>query len=319
MRAVVIDTDPGVDDALAILFLHRHPDVELVGITTVAGNGALDVVTRNALVLAERFAIDAPVARGAAFPLQRDSHLAPTMIHGVNGLGDVSVTPPTRACDPRPAHRFIIDSVRARPGEITLLGIGMLTNLARAITEDPGIIPLVREVVIMGGAFGTGGRYGNVQPAAEANIYCDPHAADLVFRAAWPLTIIGLDVTEEIVFTSGFLAGLRDRGGEAGRFIWEITRLYERFHRDRNGIAGIFAHDPSAAVCLLDDSAFVFRQGPVRVVLDGIAAGMTVQKPDARPFPPSPWDTTPSHRVAIAVDPERIRDTFAGPFSASRA
>jgi inosine-uridine nucleoside N-ribohydrolase len=316
MRAVLIDTDPGVDDALALLFLHRHPQIEIVGITTVAGNGPIETVTRNALFLAERFAIDAPIARGAAASLQGAVHLAPPIIHGENALGDVSVAAPGRACDPRPAHRFIIDRVRARPGELTLLAVGRFTNLARAIAEDPGIIPLVRDVVVMGGAFGVGGRYGNAQPAAEANIYGDPAAADLVCQAAWPLTFIGLDVTEQIVMTTEFLARLRDGGDEAGRFIWDVTRGYEQFHIGQHGIHGIFAHDPAAAICLLDDTPFVFRHGPVRVVVDGIAAGMTVQKPADRYFPPSPWDGIPSHRVAIGVDPNRVLDSFAAVFGA---
>jgi purine nucleosidase len=296
VRSVLLDTDPGVDDALALLFLHHHPEIELTGITTVAGNGPIDVVTRNALYLAERFGIRVPIARGAAVPLRREPHLAPAAIHGENALGNVPIVPVRRELDPRPAHRFIIDRVRARPGALTLLGVGMLTNLALAINEDPGIVPLVRDVVVMGGAFGGGGRYGNAQPAAEANIYCDPHAADVVFGARWPLTIIGLDVTERIV--------------------WDVTRDYEAFHTARNGIAGIFAHDPAAAVGVLDDSPFVFRAGAVRVATEGIVAGMTVQKPDGRGFPPSPWDDVPSARVAIDVDPQRVLEHFAAAFTA---
>jgi inosine-uridine nucleoside N-ribohydrolase len=294
--------------------LQAHPEIELVGITTVAGNASLEVVTRNALFLAERFAIPAPIAAGAARPLRRELREVPAFIHGVNGLGDVPIDAPPRDGHPRPPHRFIIESVRARPGEITLLAVGMLTNLARAITEDPGIVPLVRDVIIMGGAFGTAGRYGNAQPAAEANIYGDPHAADLVCTARWPLTIIGLDVTEGIVMSNAYLRRLRDHGGAAGAFIWEITRGYEAFHERGRRVNGIFAHDPAAAVCVLDPACFGFRLGAVRVATEGIVAGLTAQKVEGRGFPPSPWDDLPSARVAIDVDAERVLRAFAEQF-----
>jgi inosine-uridine nucleoside N-ribohydrolase len=166
----------------------------------------------------------------------------------------------------------------------------------------------------MGGAFGTGGRYGNVSPAAEANMYGDPHAADIVCTARWPLTLVGLDVTERIVMTPEYLAELRDVGSDAGQFIWDVTREYEAFHYRRSGLAGIYAHDPSAAVCALDDTAFTFRGGSVRVATAGIAAGMTLQKAEGRAFPPSPWDDFPAQRVAIDVDPAQVLARFAAPF-----
>jgi inosine-uridine nucleoside N-ribohydrolase len=315
LRRLILDTDPGVDDAFALLYLHRRPDVELAGITTVAGNGTIDDVTRNALFLAERFGIAAPVARGAAVPLERALRAPPAEIHGANALGDVPILPlPSRAEDPRPAHRLIIDLVRERPGEMTLLAVGMFTNLARAIIDDPGIVPLVREVVVMGGAFGTAGHYGNAWPVAEANVFSDPHAADIVCTAAWPLTIVGLDATERILMDESYLARLRDGGTDEGAFLWDVSRAYQAFHAKRDGIHGIYAHDSAAAVCALDDSAFVFRRGPVRVVGDGIAVGMTLQKPEGRPYGPSPWDDAPAQRVAIDVDAERVLDAFAAPF-----
>lgn len=315
MPLILFDTDPGVDDALALLFLHRHPDVELAGLTTVAGNGTLEAVTRNACYLAERFAIDVPIARGAAQPLGGDLHSPPAMIHGGNALGDIVFDrEPSRALDPRAAPRFIIDSVRARPGEIVILAVGMLTNIARAIAADPGIVPRVRRVVIMGGAFGTAGHSGNVRPGAEANIFGDPHAADIVCNADWPLTIVGLDVTERIVMTTRYLEQLRASGSPEGAFIWEVTRGYEAFHGRRDGLGGIYAHDPTAAVCAVDDAAFTFRRGPVRVATDGIAAGTTIQKPAGRTYPPSPWDGVPDAAVAIEADAPRVLAQFAAPF-----
>jgi inosine-uridine nucleoside N-ribohydrolase len=314
-RTILFDTDPGVDDALALLFLHLHPAIELAAITTVAGNGTIEAVTRNALFVAERFGIAAPIARGAANPVEGELHRPPTGIHGENALGDIALPARcSRDLDARPAHRLIIDTVRARPGSVTLLAVGMLTNLERAIREDPEIVTLVRDVVVMGGGFGTDGRHGNATPAAEANFHGDPAAADRVCTAGWPLTIVGLDVTETIVMSNAYLADLRERGGTAGRFVYEVSRGYADFHRRRGGLDGIFAHDPSAAVCALDAEAFTFRDGPVRVATGDLFGGASIQKYAGREFGPSGWDGLPSARVAIAVDAQRVLDIFAGAF-----
>lgn len=314
MPSILFDTDPGVDDALALIYLARHPDVKLVGITTVCGNATIETTTRNALHLVERFGLDVPVARGAAASLDGAEMIAPDFIHGKNGLGDIPFDEPTRALDPRPAHQLIIDTVRAHPGEITILALARLTNLARAIMEDPGIVPLVKSVVIMGGAFGTDGHYGNASPVAEANILGDPRAADLVCNAAWPVTLIGLDVTEKIIKSPEYLAHLRDHGGEDGRFIWDVTRVYQVFHKNQDHIEGIFTHDQAAAICVVDESAFTFRTNPVRVLVGGIADGMTLQRGPALQGEPAAWDNVPAQRVAVAVDAERILEQYAAPF-----
>jgi inosine-uridine nucleoside N-ribohydrolase len=303
-----------------LLFLHRHPDAELVGVTTVAGNGTLEAVTANARYLCGRFGIAVPIARGAARPLGGELHEPPTFIHGADALGDVPrAAGVAAALDARPAPDFIVDAVRARPGEIVILAVGMLTNLARALIADPTIVTLVRGVVIMGGAFGIDGHTGNARPTAEANIFGDPHAADIVLTAAWPVTIIGLDVTERIVMTTAFLQRLRDGGTPEGAFIWDVTRGYADFHERRDELGGIFAHDPSAAVCALDPAAFTFRSGAVRVVTDGVAVGTTIQRLAARPFPRSGWDWAPAQRVAVDVDTQRVLQTFAAPFLRPRA
>jgi purine nucleosidase len=309
---ILLDTDPGVDDALALLYLHRHPDVQLAGITTVAGNGPIDIVTRNARYLAQRFGMSVPIARGAAGSLGGSTHLAGASVHGNNGLGDVEIDEPDYPLDPRPAHRVIIDTVRARPGEVTLLAIGMLTNLAQALIEDPGIAALVRSVVIMGGAFV--GHPGNRTPVAEANIESDPVAADIVMTASWPVRIIGLNVTESVVMTADYLQTLRAAGTPEADFIWQITRSYERYYFTARGVPGIYAHDPMAAVCAVDDTAFTFARGAVRVVRDGVAAGLTIQRPADRTFAPNPWDGMPDQEVAVGVDTAALLAAFAAPF-----
>jgi inosine-uridine nucleoside N-ribohydrolase len=310
MHKVIFDTDPGIDDAMALLFLHASPAVELMGITTTFGNGTIETTTRNALYLAERFGISAPVARGAAAPLVGRPGDPPDFVHGRNGLGDVELPSEiSRRADPRPAHRLIIDLIRANPGEIKIVAVGRMTNLALALRDDPGIVPLVRQVVIMGGAFGINGVLGNVTPAAEANIWGDPLAADEVTGAAWPLTMVGLDVTQQTRMPTPFLRALANEAGDAGRFIWEISRFYEDFHL-KGGVESIYVHDSSAVAYLLDPKLFETRQGAIRVVSEGIAFGQTIQKPSNNSYPPNDWDDRPQHLVCTGVDSEGLRRLY---------
>lgn len=310
MHKVIFDTDPGVDDAMALLFLHAAPDVELIGITTTFGNGTIDTTTRNALYLCERFGIAAPVARGAAAPLVGAAGEPPSFVHGGNGLGDIVLPAEiARTPDPRPAHRLIIDLVRAHPGEVEIVAVGRMTNLALALREAPDIAALVRQVVIMGGAFGTNGVLGNVTPAAEANIWGDPLAADEVTAAAWPLTMVGLDVTQKTRMPTPFLRALANEAGEAGRFIWEISRFYEDFHL-KGGVDSIYVHDSSAVAYLLDPQLFETRRGAIRVVTEGLAFGQTIQKPADTSFPPTAWDGRPEHRICTDVDAEGLRRLY---------
>lgn len=300
---VIYDTDPGVDDAMALVFQALHPDIELLGVTSVFGNATIETTTRNALYLTARFAPGVPVARGAATPLKKAPPEPLGWIHGDNGLGNIELgayAEPTP--DPRPAHRFIIDTVRAHPGEVTLLAVGPLTNLALALAEDPEVATLVKQVVIMGGAFGTDGIHGNVTPAAEANIYGDPHAADIVFGAAWPVAIVGLDVTQNTIMSRDYVASLRDRGGEAGRFLWDVSRHYEQFHQQTAQIEGLYTHDPSAVAYLVAPHLYTTRKGPVRVVTEGLTAGQTLQKPLTLSVPAPDWDTRPACTVCVGVD-----------------
>lgn len=309
---VVFDTDPGVDDAAALLFLAACPNIRLIGITTVFGNADIETVTRNALYLKKRFGISAPVARGAAGPLAGKSEPPPTHVHGHNGLGDIAIDDiALPESDVRSAHRFIIDTVRANPGEVTLLAVGRMTNLALAIREAPDIIPLVREVVVMGGAFSLGGHNGNVTPVAEANIIGDPHAADEVFNASWPVTAIGLDVTRKVILGPVELDRLEGDGGAAGRFIVESSRGYRAYHR-QFGLDGYWVHDSTAAAYIASPSLFRLRKGPVRVVMEGIAAGQTIQRDWTQAYPPGDWDLAPDQNVAVDVDARRVVDLLLG-------
>ncbi|WP_250509921.1 nucleoside hydrolase [Caballeronia sp. GACF4] len=312
VHKVIYDTDPGIDDAIALVFQTLHPRIELIGITSVFGNADIHTTTANALYLASRFAPNVPVARGAAAPLQRAAPEPIPHIHGDDALGNVERTEAvTVKEDGRAAHRFIIEKVRAEPGEITLLAVGPLTNLALALRDDPEIASLVREVVVMGGAFGYNGALGNVTPAAEANIHGDPEAADIVFGAPWKVSIVGLDVTHETVMTNAFLADVRDSAGDAGRFVWNVSRFYERFHANDGETRGIYAHDYSAAAFVVARELFTTRSGPVRVLTEGIAAGLTVQKPTSMRASAPDWDTRPSCDACIGVNADAVLELFA--------
>ncbi|NAZ68519.1 nucleoside hydrolase [Vibrio toranzoniae] len=310
-KKIILDTDPGIDDAMAILFAEAHPDIDLMGITTVYGNATIDNGTRNALYLKQRFGMNALVAKGTDKPLIRDPVGATVVVHGEEGFGDVKAPSSldVTAID-KPAYQFIVDSVRAEPGEITLVAVGPLTNLALALEADPEIVDLVKEVVVMGGAFGENDHRGNVTPFAEANIHDDPHAADKVFTASWPVVIIGLDVTEESFFTRQYLDDLRDEAEEVGQFIWDVSRYYLKFYSEKVGMEGCHVHDPSAIAYVIQPSLFTCRSGSVRVVTDGPAEGMTIQKGDQRKYMNDEWSPFPAQKVGVKVDDNALLSLY---------
>lgn len=311
---VLFDTDPGIDDAMALLMLARDPLAELVAVTTVFGNAAVETTTANALALCERFGIDVPVAAGEARPLRRAPRAHPVAIHGRDGLGDVGLAAARRRrAEPLPAPALISAMARRHEGELVLVAVGPLTNLAAALAADPGLPQRVKRVVVMGGAFGTHGHAGNVTPVAEANVFCDPHAADAVFAAAWPVEVVGLDVTHEVRMDGDYLDALAAQGGDAGRFVRAITRPYEDFHRPLIGSA-IYAHDASAVACALRPQRFHRRRGALRVVTEGLAMGQTIQAQPGRRYGVTDWDGLPEQAVCVGVDADGVRTDFRACF-----
>lgn len=306
-KRVIIDTDPGIDDAMALLFLRSHADVRIEAITTIFGNGGVAVTTRNASYLARRFGIDAPIYVGADMPLRMPRRTLATHVHGADGLGDTGLSKDTIADTASGgAAEAIIRLVRGNPGEISILALGPLTNLAQAIELDAGIAPLVREVIVMGGAFGYSGRRGNVSPVAEANVANDPHAADAVLGAAWPVTMVGLDVTSHCILPHATARAIAEDGGADGRLLWDISRNYEQLYQQHDGIDGCCIHDVAAAACLVAPDLFEPVDGPIRVVPEGLAIGETIQKPDSMTYPPSAWDGRPSQKACRTVDARQL-------------
>jgi inosine-uridine nucleoside N-ribohydrolase len=300
VKRVILDTDPGVDDALALVYLRAQPDLRLEAITTVFGNADVETTTRNALYLRDRFAPDTPVHSGAAAPLRRPRGASPVHIHGGNGLGDIDlgdfIAP---APDAGSAADRIVDLVRAYPGEITLLAIGPLTNLALALRAAPDIAGLVAQVVVMGGAFGEGGRGGNVTPFAEANIHNDPEAAAEVLAAAWPVTLVGLDVTGLCVLSTAALKALARDAHDTGRFVEAVSRSYVAAYGHFDGLDGCCLHDVAAAAYIVEPQLFSVRTAGLRVVLDGERSGQTRWDADGRP-----------QTACLGVEPALVVDRF---------
>ena len=301
MHKVIFDTDPGVDDAMALLFLARHPEIDLLGITTTFGNASIETTTRNALFLKREWDIAAPVAKGDGqkYMASGEIYHYPTYVHGHDGLGNIDV-PETidLPLDHRAAHDFIIDTVKAHPGEVTIIAVGRMTNLANALKQAPEIAGLVRQVVMMGGAFDVP---GNVTPAAEANIHGDAAAADAVFIAPWTVAAISLDVTLKTVMSRPKLAELARKGGPALALLDRISQFYIDFY-DGEVENSMVVHDTCACVYVVAPELFTMRPGPVRVQVEGVGEGKTFQKPDGQRFGPSVWDDKPSQLVSVDVD-----------------
>lgn len=290
-RRVLIDCDPGVDDALALMLAHGSPELEVAAVTVVGGNQTLEKVTRNALALTEAIGLDVPVAAGAAHPLQREPRTA-GHVHGDTGLGRLVLAEAGGALTEEHAVDLIIRTVLASaPGELTLIALGPLTNLALAAQKTPQIVGRVREVVLMGGAVAA----GNITPVAEFNIAVDPEAARIVFAAGWPVTMVGLDVTHRALATEDVERSFGELGTEAGRIAVDLIGSYRAAYQDNHAFADPPCHDPVAVARVIRPDLVPTRRAPIGIECAGeLTTGMTVV--DLR----APED--PSCPTALATD-----------------
>lgn len=307
MKKVLFDTDIGIDDAMALLFLHYSPEVELQAIVSGFGNADIETTTRNALYMKQRFGISAPVYRGAAEPVgERLGSGYPDFVHGSNGLGDIEIEEPSIPAEALPGPDAIVEIVKNNPHEISIVAVGRLTNLALALDICPELPSLVKEIVVMGGTFGHNGHAGNVSPVAEANIAGDPQAADKVFTSNWPLAIVGIDVTHETIADGEFFAAIKATAGDAGDFIYRISRYYLDFHERINGVYECPVHDSSAVAYLLRPDLYATKSAAVRVVSKGIAIGQTIAADPRAAFESDAWKNQPECRICIDVDSEKV-------------
>ena len=297
---ILIDTDPGIDDAMAIFYALASPELEVVGLTTVFGNAHVDTCTANAIrILDIAGRPDIPVAHGAARPLAQPFRGPAAHVHGENGLADIELAAPSRAPHALDAAHFIIETVMASPGEITLVPVGPLTNIALAMLLRPDLPQYLAGMVIMGGAAFVP---GNSSPAAEANIVNDPEAADLVFGADCPIVMCGLDVTERTIMTSQQIAALADIPNERARTAAAILPFYRDFHTSHGGPDGIHVHDSTCISYLIAPQHYGSRQHPVRVDTgDGVGRGKTW--PSVRHhLRPGPWADRAPITILTEVD-----------------
>ena len=239
---VLIDTDPGLDDALGLLLALHSPEVDLIGVTTVAGNTTLANTTANALRILELAGrTDVPVAAGAARPLIREAFRTAEHVHGSDGLGGLPLPPPSTRPVPEHAVDFIAECLLTSAEPVTVVAIGPLTNIALLLATHPAAAERIGRLVVMGGA----ARGGNVTPTSEYNIWFDPEAAHRVFAAGLPLTMVGLDVTDRSVVNPKDVDALRS-GGRIARFAADAVDFYSRFHQDRYGTTDTYQHDALA-------------------------------------------------------------------------
>ena len=274
-RKIIIDTDPGQDDAVAILLALASPEIDVLGITAVAGNVPLPLTEKNARIVCELagrpdvrvFAgCDAPLAR----PLVTAEH-----VHGKTGLDGPQMADPTMPLQDQHAVDFIIQTLREEPsGTVTLVPVGPLTNIATAFQRAPDIIARVREIVLMGGAYFA---VGNITPAAEFNIYVDPEAAKIVFAAGVPLVVMPLDVTHKALTTRARINAFRAMGTRVGDMVAAWTDFFVRFDMAKYGSEGAPLHDPCTIAYLIDPSLFSGRLINVEIETGSeLTLGMTV-------------------------------------------
>jgi inosine-uridine nucleoside N-ribohydrolase len=290
---ILIDCDPGHDDAIAILLALASPEVELIGVTTVAGNQTLDKTTRNALVTLEIAGrADVPVAAGADRPLQRELRTA-AHVHGESGLDGPQLPDPSAR--PLDFHAADFLAERIEPG-VVLVPTGPLTNVALMLERHPEVCRRLEHIVWMGGAT----REGNITPAAEFNAFVDPEAAAAVFASRIPLTMIGLDVTHKALFTRAHAERLRGVG-RAGRFVAELSDFFQRFHEDSYGFDGSPIHDAMAVAHVIDPTLVTTRRANIVVEASSeFCDGRTVV--DLRGV----TDRAPNAEVGVDVDEERF-------------
>ncbi|WP_327589304.1 nucleoside hydrolase [Nonomuraea sp. NBC_00507] len=300
MKKVLIDCDPGIDDALALaLAAGSRDDLDVVGVTTVGGNVDLPLTTANALALREFLDLgDVPVTPGSAGALLRHTVRA-TAVHGVTGLGDAVLPAALRGPSEGHAVDFIVDTLRAAPGEITLVAVGPLSNVALAVRREPRVVEWARDLVIMGGSY----TRGNHNPAAEFNILADPEAAAIVFEAGWTVKQLGLDVTLSAVVTSDVLDRMRSLGRLA-----ELLVPAAQSYMPVTAESGPAIHDACAVAYVLDPSLFTCVPAVVNVETNGsYTRGMTVTDFEI-------GDRRANALVATSLDVKRFWDLVLGAY-----
>lgn len=274
MTSIILDCDPGHDDAMAILLALGNPNIDLIGVTTVGGNQSLEKVTYNARATLEMaHATNIPVHAGCDRPMIRPLEVA-AAVHGETGLDGVTLPEPTRPLDEGHAVNWIVDTIISHePGTITLVPTGPLTNIAMAVRMEPRIVSRVKEVVLMGGGY----HVGNWSAVAEFNIKTDPEAAHVVFNEAWPITMVGLDLTHQALCTPEAQAKIDAVGTPLAAFASGLMDFFRKAYKNNQDFIDPPVHDPCTIAYLIDHSVVQTRRCPLDVEIKGdLTLGMTV-------------------------------------------
>lgn len=303
MKKVIIDCDPGIDDSLALMLALASEELEILGITVVSGNVELHQATENAFQTLKLMGReDVPVYKGESVPLVREYRDA-TDTHGMDGLGETFYPKTGLTAKEEHASDFILDTIRKYPGEVTLVALGPLTNIAKAIRKDKATMSQVKEFIFMGGSAEF---HGNCSPVAEYNFWVDPEAADEVLRSGFAKgTMVGLDVTHQIVLTPNLREVINQIGGKKGKFIHDITRFYVDFHWKQERTLGCVINDPLVIAMLLDETLVECYDAYAEVETEGIAVAQTVCDREGRFH-----NGETNIKVAYKVSPRKFFDIF---------
>ena len=297
MTKIIIDTDPGIDDAMAIFYAAAAEEIDLLGLTAIFGNVTVDMATRNALRLVEAAGLGIPVARGAEKPLEMP-HIKPSAhVHGDEGFGDIPAATPKGKAIEETAAEFLVRMAREHKGELVLCPIGPLTNIALAIQADPKFASNVDRIVLMGGSYKEG---GNITPYAEANIYHDPHAAEVVFASGAKVEMVGLDVTHQILCTKEDFAAMAEAAPKLGGMLQDMSHFYLKFYETVGKFDGCSLHDPAAVIACTHPHLFTPEPVAITVVTEGEEIGETRAADDARS------ETS----VLMGVESEAVKSLF---------
>ncbi|KAM1046369.1 hypothetical protein ACFX13_026456 [Malus domestica] len=305
-KKIIIDTDPGIDDAMAIFVALQSPEVQVIGLTTIYGNVYTTLATRNALHLLEVAGrTDIPVAEGSHVTITKGTKLRiADFVHGADGLGNQNFPPPKGKPIEQSAAAFLVEQASLYPGKVTVVALGPLTNIALATQLDPEFAKNIGQIILLGGAFAVN---GNVNPAAEANIFGDPDAADMVFTCGADILAMGINVTHQVVLTDADREKLAMSNGKFAQYLCKILDVYFSYHHDAYSTKGVYLHDPAVVVAAVDPSLFTYTEGVVRVQTNGITRGLTILYNKQKRFGEvTEWCDKPTVKVAVTVDAHTV-------------
>lgn len=295
---LIIDTDPGIDDAMAIFYAISSLEIDLLGLTTVFGNVTTPKATRNALYLLEQVGIEIPVAEGLHRPRVLPPFPPTSAVHGVEGFGTLDVPAPQRHALAETAPEYLVRMARAHRGELLLCPIGPLTNIAAAMELDSSFCSNLKGMIVMGGSLRAG---GNITPAAEANFYHDPHAADYVLRHGCNITLVGLDVTNRVICRRSFFGRLASESPKLGGLLHDMAEFYIDFYETVGKFDGCGMHDPSALVACIAPELFTTEPHALRVTCSGDRSGEMIVEANS---------TVQPVNVCTDVQAEAVKQNF---------